>query len=142
MKTKVVINPHSGSGTTKGRWPAIEAKLTEAIGPVSVSPTQGVGDGTELTSKALREGYEQIIAVGGDGTINEVVNGFFENGKSINPDAVLAFITMGTGGDFRRTFDISLDVDDAISRIAKIESFPLDIGKVTFVGNDGKPATR
>ena len=85
---------------------------------------------------------EQIIAVGGDGTINEVVNGFFEHGQPINPEAVFACLTSGTGADFRRSFDMPDEVYDQIERLATSEIRPIDLGRLTFIDHEGREAVR
>lgn len=131
-RTRAVVNPHASGDRTAKRWPNIAAKLTDMIGPVDVVFTDGPMAAKHLTTQALKEGIEQIIAVGGDGTINEVVNGFFENGRAINPKAVLAIIASGTGGDFRRTLDLPDDIDAQITRIADSPVRAIDVGKLTF----------
>jgi len=95
-----------------------------------------------LTAEALKDGAEQIIAVGGDGTINEVVNGFFEDGRLINSEAVLGLLPSGTGGDFRRTFGIPPDVDGQIARLASGAPRPIDLGRLSFKDDEGKDCVR
>jgi len=96
MKTFAVINPHSGGGRTGRTAKSIAQKLAEVSGPLTVAMTAGPMDAATITRHALRDGFGRVIAVGGDGTINEVVNGFFENGSAINPEAELALLTNGT----------------------------------------------
>ncbi|HOT51847.1 MAG TPA: diacylglycerol kinase family protein, partial [Candidatus Hydrogenedentes bacterium] len=76
------------------------------------------------------------------GTINEVINGFFENGLPINPDAVLAVLTSGTGRDFRRTYGMPEGVDEQIERMAASELRTIDLGKLTFINEQGAEETR
>ncbi|HZI10954.1 MAG TPA: acylglycerol kinase family protein, partial [Myxococcus sp.] len=104
MKTFLVVNPRSANGQTGKRWAEIGAQVGKALGDFGHGFTQGGMDAARITRQALEEGYECIVAVGGDGTLNEVTNGFFREGKPINPHAVLGLIPRGTGGDFRRTF--------------------------------------
>jgi YegS/Rv2252/BmrU family lipid kinase len=99
-------------------------------------------DAARITSHALRDGYGRVVAVGGDGTINEVVNGFFSNGVAINPEAEFALLNLGTGGDFRKTFDIDAGFDASLERIAGGRVRQIDVGRLTFVTADGKSGTR
>jgi len=142
MRTCAVVNPNSGSGRTGTIWPAVEAKLNQAIGSVEVAFTDGPMAAKRLTVQALKDGAEQIIAVGGDGTVNEVVNGFFEGGRSINDRAVLALLVTGSGGDFRRTFRMPDDLDSQIERIAAGDARPIDLGRLTFIDHDGRESLR
>lgn len=141
-RSLAVVNPHSWGDKTGSVWPDMEARLEHAIGPVESVFTDAPMSATRLTGNALRSGKEQIIAVGGDGTVNEVVNGFFENGRPINPEAILAVLTSGTGGDFRRTIGLPLALDEQIERLASSEIRSIDLGKVTFIDADGKEAVR
>ncbi len=104
--------------------------------------TTGVGDATRLTRSALESGAERIVAIGGDGTVNEVVNGFFVEGQPIAPDATFALVPYGTGGDFRRTLGVANDVQDAAKVIAMGKRRRIDLGKLTFVANTGGQAIR
>jgi len=142
MKIKVIVNPNSAKGETGRRWRQIQDKLTHAIGHVDVSMTTGREAATDLPRKALKEGYDRIIAAGGDGTLNEVVNGFFEGDRPVNSDATLSVLMSGTGGDFKRTLGLSSDIDEAIKALAQGSVREIDVGRLTFTGHDGEEKTR
>ena len=129
-RTCAIVNPHSWGNRTGALWPELEAKLTRIIGPVETVFTDAPGAATRLARAALRKGMQQIIAVGGDGTINEVVNGFFENGALINPEALFSILTSGTGCDFRRTFGVPDGIEAQIERLAHSEIRTIDLGRV------------
>ncbi|MBM3814346.1 MAG: diacylglycerol kinase family lipid kinase [Acidimicrobiia bacterium] len=137
MKTAAIVNPRSASGKTARRWPAIAARL----GNLEVRFTDCAGHATHLARQLLEEGYHRIIAAGGDGTINEVVNGFLDQDKPVNPDAVLAILPMGTGGDFQRSLGIA-NIEEAFTAIEKGAVERIDAGKVSYLGHDGKPGSR
>lgn len=141
-RTRAVVNPHSWGDRTGVVWPTLQTKLRRAIGPVQSVFTDAPLAAMRLTRQALKEGMQQIIAVGGDGTINEVVNGFFEDGKLINPEALLACLTSGTGADFRRVFNMPDGIEAQIDRLALSEIRTIDLGKLTFIDNDGREAVR
>jgi diacylglycerol kinase family enzyme len=102
QKTLAIVNPAAAGGLTARRWPKIAKLLHERLGPVDSRFTQRRGEAIELAHQALRNRYDLIIAVGGDGTANEIVNGFFHDGKLVQPAARLGFIPIGTGGDLQR----------------------------------------
>jgi YegS/Rv2252/BmrU family lipid kinase len=83
-----------------------------------------------------------VVAVGGDGTLNEVVNGFFHNGAPIPTTTKLAMVPVGTGGDFRRTLRIPLDTRAAIDVLRSGLVRRLDAGCVTYQTADGATALR
>ena len=114
MKTLAVINPRSAGGKTGRDTDMIARRLSDVTGNLTVALTNGPMDAVRLTSHALRDGFGRVVAVGGDGTINEVVNGFFSNGIAINPEAEFALLNTGTGGDFRKTFDIEAGFDASL----------------------------
>jgi YegS/Rv2252/BmrU family lipid kinase len=104
--------------------------------------TTGPRDATTRTREALRSGVERIVAIGGDGTVNEVVNGFFDHGVIVNPDAELAIIEAGTGGDLRKTLGIPSDSEAAVERILAGTRRRVDVGRVRMIRSDGAPAER
>jgi diacylglycerol kinase (ATP) len=140
-RTVVIVNPQSQGGKLGKRWPELAETLTRAF-PYDVVHTQAQGDATRLAREALRSGAQRIVAVGGDGTLNEVVNGFFENGKPIAPDASLGVIPFGTGGDFRRTVNVPKEAADAAAVIATNHRQKVDVGKLDLTSHDGKPMQR
>ncbi len=140
-RTVVVVNPNSQGGRLGKRW----ANLADTIGrafPFDAAITRGPGHATELTREALKAGAERVVAVGGDGTVNEVVNGFFDNGAAIAPEAAFGLIPFGTGGDFRRTLQLPTNVADAAAVIAADKRKKIDVGKVTFIDRVGRPGSR
>lgn len=83
-----------------------------------------------------------VVAVGGDGTLNEVVNGFFHNGAPLPTTSKLAMVPLGTGGDFRRTLKIPLDAREAVQILTTGIPRRLDAGCVTYQAHDGTTAMR
>jgi YegS/Rv2252/BmrU family lipid kinase len=142
MKTFFVVNPKSANGATGRRWGELAATIARTLSDFGVEFTRGPMDAATIARAAVKQGYECVVAVGGDGTINEVVNGFFEGGEAINPDAALGVLPRGTGGDFRKTFDWSLDFEAAVKRLRTPETRPFDVGRLDYVGHDGSQQTR
>jgi YegS/Rv2252/BmrU family lipid kinase len=142
MKTLAIINPRSAGGKTGRDAQSIARRLADVTGPLTVALTDAPMAAMRLTSQGLRDGFERIVAVGGDGTINEVVNGFFLNGVAINPEAEFALLNLGTGGDFRKTFDIQAGFDASLDRIAEGRVRRIDVGRLTYVTAEGKSGAR
>ena len=140
-RTTVIVNPKSQGGKLGKRWRDVAETLGRAF-PFDEAMTEGPGDATRLVREALRGGAERIVAIGGDGTINEVANGFFEDGVAIAPEASLAVIPYGTGGDFRKTVKLSTDVGDAAAVIAANRTTRIDLGKLTYTTVSGGRAVR
>ena len=97
-----IVNPAAAHGKCAKRAASAIGELTERGLSVSVRHTQAPGDGVRLARRALDEGYTRLIAVGGDGTANEVVNGV----APVRPDGTvtLATIPLGTANSFLRDF--------------------------------------
>lgn len=140
-KVAVVINPRSCNGRTAKRWPVLGLSLREAIGEYTVLMTERVGHATQLTREALKSGHERIISIGGDGTHNEVVNGFFEDESLVNPEASLAVIPAGTGSDFSKTLRLPRGVD-AIPYVVDGTYKRADVGRVKYTLPEGGQAVR
>jgi YegS/Rv2252/BmrU family lipid kinase len=142
MKTFLVVNPRSAGGQTGKRWAEISGQVARVIGDFGFGFTERAMDAVRLTRDALADGYECVAAVGGDGTINEVVNGFFAEGKAINPNAALGLIPRGTGGDFRRAFGWDLELDAALRRLSTDKTEPFDVGLAEYVNHQGQKESR
>ncbi|HXU74512.1 MAG TPA: diacylglycerol kinase family protein [Polyangia bacterium] len=141
MTTVLVVNPQSAGGKTERRWPELRATIQEAYGSFEERFTRAAGDATEMTRKALRDGAELVVAVGGDGTINEVVNGFFDGEQAIAPKASFGIVPAGTGGDFIKTLGVPRDT---FAAAASLKSTPraIDVGRLSYVRDDGSRAVR
>ena len=140
-RTVLVVNPKSQGGRLGKRWTEIADTIGRAF-PFDEAITQGPGDATRLTREALRGGAERIVAIGGDGTVNEVVNGFFDQGAAIAPEASLAVIPFGTGGDFRRTLQLPTGLAEAAEVIAANHRKKIDLGRLEFTASGGGRASR
>lgn len=142
MKTFFVVNPRSANGGTGKRWGELAAFIARSLSDFGVEFTQGPLDAVGITQRALEAGYECVVAVGGDGTINEVVNGFFRDGRVISPNAALGVLPRGTGGDFRKTFSWDTNFEKAVMRLKTPETRPFDVGELTYLSHDGQQRTR
>jgi YegS/Rv2252/BmrU family lipid kinase len=94
-----------------------------------------------LTKEAIREGYEHIFSVGGDGTFHEVLNGYLENDKPMNPNVILSLLPAGTGGDLRRSLELPRQIEPALRKILSSPLRKLDCGKCECVDLNGNSKT-
>jgi len=141
--TLVIVNPASAGGRTGKDWPRVQRCLVDAGVDFVPRITSASGDATRLAREALREGYQRIVAVGGDGTLNEVVNGFFdpETREPVNPEAILGMLPSGTGGDFRKSAGIPRAHATACALLARGDVRSVDCGRIDYHGG-GAPAPR
>lgn len=142
MKTFFVVNPKSANGSTGKRWGELSATIARSLPDFGVEFTQRPMDAVRITANAIKAGFECIVAVGGDGTINEVTNGFFENGKALSQTAALGVLPRGTGGDFRKTFGWSTELDEAVRRFKTPDTRPFDVGLCEYVNHAGQKESR
>jgi YegS/Rv2252/BmrU family lipid kinase len=138
----VIVNPASANGATGRRWPRMARLLHERLAPLGelkVMLTDRPGSATLLARQALKQGATLVISVGGDGTQNEVVNGFFEGVVAIGTGAAFGFIPAGTGGDLRRSFGWSGDARAAVERLRTGHRRWIDLGRMTIPGGGRNP---
>lgn len=145
--TSVIVNPASGNGATGRHWPELRAALDKVLERWDHQFTTGPGDGTRLARRAIAEGYEMIVSVGGDGTMNEVVTGLFPEGDAApaaptRPGLVLAPVRQGTGGDFARLLELPGEIPACVAHLAGDRTRPCDLGVIEFVRHDGGPGWR
>ncbi len=131
----LVCNTRAGNGGVGRCLPEVERLLTERELEYEVVRTEGRGHATLLTREALERDRRLIVAVGGDGTVHEVVNGLIVDDKAANPETRLGVVGAGTGCDFIKTFGIPSSPSHAVVHLDGHESFPIDIGKITFSEN-------
>ena len=134
----VIVNPTSASGVTGSAWPKLASDLSTHFGAFRNVFTTRAGDAAELAAEAARKGTSFIIACGGDGTISEVANGIFSSGK----DVELGILPSGTGGDFRRTLEIPSQSREAANILRAGRTRRIDVGRVSFVDNNGREVIR
>ena len=128
----VIANPRSGRGKVATHLPEIERILTSAQLGYRIVRTSHPGHATEVARDALARGERYLVAVGGDGTVHEVVNGMLDAGRPVAADAVLGVVAAGSGCDFVRSFDLPGDTLQAARHLAGDQIRPLDVGQVTF----------
>ncbi len=125
FKTKVIVNPYSAFGETGKKWSKLKELIKTKIKEFTYEFTEKPKDAIYLTKEALKEGFERIVSVGGDGTLNEVVNGYFENKKPINENAFVSILPSGKGNDFIKSFPYKKGI---ISSHDEINLFTVDTG--------------
>jgi len=125
-RARLIYNPTSGRELIKRQLPEILQKLETAGYEASCHATTGAGDATKAARIAVERQYDVVIAAGGDGTINEVVNGLAE--QEYRPK--LGIIPAGTTNDFARALQIPRDVGTAVDIITKGDVIPVDIGRI------------
>lgn len=134
----VIVNPRSQNGRTGRRWPELAARLRSRVGEFDVAFTERPRQAGELAAAALRRGVRLIVSVGGDGTHNEVVQGFFAEGVD-GAASTLAVVPTGTGGDLRRTLDLPEDSLEAIDLVG-LHPRLVDAGHLRYVTHAGEVA--
>jgi YegS/Rv2252/BmrU family lipid kinase len=130
-----IVNMAAGGGKTKKDWPHI-AHLLEEEG-IRYEPffTDRRLHASIIARKKIREGYSKIIVVGGDGTMNEVINGVFSQKRVHTTEVMLGMISVGTGNDWARTFNIPTDYKGAVRTIKQQKTFIQDAGLVSYLKN-------
>jgi YegS/Rv2252/BmrU family lipid kinase len=140
--TLFIINPASARGTTLRAWAGARQKIAALGIDFDEHITTRAGDATEVTREALTNGTARIIAVGGDGTLSEVVNGYLDqHGRAINKSAAIGLLPSGTGSDFRRSLGLR-GRDDSIGTLLSAETRLIDVARAEFRDQDGANAAR
>jgi len=133
-----IVNPNAGNGKGLKDWDLIAGFLKKENLSVNVKFTRSKGHAIALTRDSLRDGCRNIITVGGDGTLNEVLNGIFSSDTSVAGETSLALIPVGTGNDWGRMFGIPLDHEKAVRIIAEGKKMVHDVGIVTYFDGEEK----
>jgi YegS/Rv2252/BmrU family lipid kinase len=130
----VVVNTESGAGRTGSRWPAIARELSRSELQFDAVFTRQPGDATRLAAEGAAGGYAAVVAVGGDGTVNEVVNGLMAAGSDAATRPALGVLPGGSAQDFARSAGIPLDMRAAARFLARAQPRPVDVGCIRFAG--------
>jgi len=138
-----IVNPQSSNGKTVKLWHHLFQNSKDRGESLRYELTQYTMHAAQLASDALDAGFDTIIAVGGDGTVNEVLNGFYRDGRLIREDAKLAFIPSGTGGDLARTLGLlDFPKEDLLRKLPRGTVIRIDHGSAEFSGTDGSRINR
>ena len=127
-KAKLIVNPSAGCGSTGRKWKRIHEYLIKSGLSFDFVHTEGRGHAMELAMEAAHEEYEMVIAAGGDGTLNEVVNGLLDSGNT--KDTTLGVLNTGTGCDFARFLGVSRDYRLASLHLVNPRKVRADVGVV------------
>lgn len=135
----VIINPTSGNGSSKKKWPQIEALLKAYSFNYDFVFTEHENHSFELIQQALNIGFLNIICVGGDGTLHNIVNGILNQNKVVSNKVAIGMIPIGTGNDWVKTHNIPNDFEKAIQIIKNGTKKLQDLGKIEFLKESRKP---
>ena len=168
IETAIIVNPKSASGLTGKNWDSLHLMIKRLFGDnIQVAFTEKSGDGTTLTTNFIKKGYKKIVAIGGDGTINEVANGFFEedirihgnennnNGsnsflnqaavlKPINSEVVMAVFPCGTRNVLVKSLDLPEEFAECCQNFEACKLQKIDVISVRArnVENHSKATSR
>ena len=135
--TAAIVNPRAGSGAARRRWPRAARMLAERLGPVKACFTEGPGHATALARELAVSGCDLLIVAGGDGTLNEVVNGIPRGSSEVR----VGVLPLASGGDFARTLGLA-GLETAVNALVVGDSRRLDLFRGRFRGPGGAPAER
>ncbi|MBE0646673.1 MAG: diacylglycerol kinase family lipid kinase [Bacteroidales bacterium] len=127
----VIVNPNAGVKKGAKEWPKILDIIRGEGIDHTFELTKHKGHAIHLTRKAIEEGYRSIAVVGGDGSLNEVLNGIFLQETCPVSEITMGMIPVGTGNDWCRMFNVPFDFEGAVKLLKKRKTFIQDIGKVT-----------
>ncbi len=141
-KTNVIVNPESNRGRTRKRWEEIRQGLKSFIREFKFEFTEKPFHATDLARDAIKDGADLVIGVGGDGTMNEIANGFFEDSRIINPEAALGLVPSGTGCDLIKSLNIPAGLKGALQVLTDAPAVRMDVGRVRYRSNAGADEER
>src|SRR5919108_1779601 len=159
IDTVLVVNPNSSGGLTGKGWDDLYSKIKDIIGDnIQVAFSKKSGDGTTLSRQFLKQGFKTIVAIGGDGTLNEVANGFFEEEvgihsnktsrragwsslKPINPDAIMGAVPSGTRNVLAKSLGLPEGVVECCKTFSLGEPKKIDVIYATVTNQEDYSST-
>lgn len=141
MRVLFVLNPAAGHGRAAGRWRAAFPPFSGRPADCVVRETQGPGHAAELARQGLEQGFEAVVAVGGDGTVGEVAHGYLSAPEELRARAALGTWPVGSGCDLARHLGLRPEPEELLRALAGRRVVRLDAGRADFSGYDGKPRT-
>ena len=140
MKTVAIVNPTAGYRRARRVWPGLLSSLGEAAAQVATWWTEWPGHAETLAARARREGFDRVVAVGGDGTLLEVVNGLWWEPRGAQPS--VGVVPFGTGCDYVRSFNLGRTLRDKVATALGEATLGVSLGLVRLQGFDGQPRQR
>jgi diacylglycerol kinase (ATP) len=140
MKTVAIVNPTAGYRRARRDWPRLLASLGEAGAHAATWWTEWPGHAETLAAQARRQGFDRVVAVGGDGTLLEVVNGLWWESRGKQPS--VGVVPFGTGCDYVRSFDLGPTLRDQVITALGEPTLKVSVGVVRLQGLDGQPRQR
>jgi len=142
MRTLFIVNPAAGHGRSGGRW-ALASKLAKEIHPdMELAYTDRPGHGRDLARQAVADGVELVVAVGGDGTVGEIVDGYLAVPAQARHNSVLATFPAGSGCDFANHMGVPREPEAWARHFAAGKRRRLDAGRAVFRDAAGAPRSR
>ncbi|HEY4183422.1 MAG TPA: diacylglycerol kinase family protein [Polyangia bacterium] len=138
----VIVNPKAGGGFSERKAARLIGAVSEGLGEVDLAYTEAPRHATELARAGALDGRKLVVAFGGDGTVSEVVSGLLAARQAGAARTELGIIPRGTGGDFRRTLELSQDIAEAARQVRERPAHVIDVGQATFTTADGAAETR
>ena len=139
----VILNPTAGGGKAGKEASRILAGIRRSLGGgYTLYLTRKPLDATAMAREVILDGAELVVAVGGDGTIQEVVNGFFIDGRLISLGCQLGIINTGTGQGFAQSLGLPANIESQCEVVASGGVRRLDVGRVSFADGNGEPGFR
>jgi diacylglycerol kinase (ATP) len=132
----LIANPRAGRGRVGEELPEVERQLQSHRLGYRILETEGPWHAATLAREALRDGARFLVAVGGDGTIQEVVNGMVDGDRPVAEDAVLGVVAAGSGSDFVRTFGLPGDAVRAVRHLEGDRLYPIDVMRAEYRRGD------
>lgn len=129
MKAKLIVNPVSGTDAAPDLLTSINRQLREHVDALDIVITTAEGDATRAAEQAVRDGYDHLFIGGGDGTLNEVLNGVVRCQDGLS-QVTFGLVPLGTGNDFATALGIPADIPDAIDALFAADAVAVDIGRM------------
>ncbi len=126
-KSRLIVNPVSGANAAPDYLQTINERLREAVGDMDIVMTTAPGDARDAGRNAARDGYERLFVAGGDGTLNEVLNGVAGVEGALER-VTFGLIPLGTGNDFASALGLPEDTDEALDILLRGETLRVDVG--------------
>lgn len=137
-----ILNPNSGGGRGEREWKQVEALLGQYFSSSQIYKTKRSGDATLLSKRAALQGYKHIISAGGDGTLNEVVNGLMQTPAKVRQNVSLGLFPLGSGDDFAKSLLWPKDFKQRLQGLAQNKTQKVDVGLMYYQDQNGKKLQR